>query len=141
MALVQILFICLKNYLLRRGSLNPGHSKHEYSHLITPEGELYLQLLLAEEVDLTLEELCNRYEEAYGVRVSLGTLYNTLKRLNITRKKKTFSDPKKKTRKVKMEKENYDEQLKKIAPDKCVYLDETGSCINMSPTYGRSSCL
>ena len=96
----------LKKLFFETGSLNPRYSTHEYSHLITSEGELYLQLLLAEEVDLTLEELGKRYEEAYGVQVSIGTLYNTLKKLNITRKKKTFSDPKKKTRRVKMEKEN-----------------------------------
>jgi transposase len=128
----------LKQLFFKTGSLEPYKRTTWVARLITPEGEQYLQLLLAEEVDLTLEELGNRYEEAYGVRVSIGTLYNTLKKLNITRKKKTFSDPKKKTRRVKMEKENYDEQLEKIEPEKRFYLDETGSCINMSPAYGRS---
>jgi len=52
-----------------------------------------VSLLLSKEIDLTLEELCNRYEQAYGVRVSIGTMYNTLERLNITRKKKTFYGP------------------------------------------------
>ena len=128
----------LKKLFIETGSLNPRDRQYEYTHLITPEGELYLQLLLAEEVDLTLEELCNRYEEAYGVRVSIGTLFNTLKKLNITRKKKKYSDPKKNTNDVKAKKENYDEQLAKIKPEKRFYLDETGSCTNMSPAYGRS---
>lgn len=128
----------LKQLFFRTGSLKPCKRTTWVARLITPEGELYLQLLLAKEVDLTLEELCNRYEEAYGVRVSIGTMYNTLKKLNITRKKKTFSDPKKKTVKVKIKKENYDEQLEKIEPEKRFYLDETRSCINMSPAYGRS---
>lgn len=128
----------LINKFIETGNLNPSVHKYEYPHLITPEGELYLQVLLAKEVDLKLEELCNRYEEAYGVRVSIGTMYNTLKKLNITRKKKTFSDPKKNTEHVKIKKENYDEQLEKIEPEKRFYSDETGSCINMSPAYGRS---
>jgi transposase len=123
---------------IETGGLVPRENKYEYTHLITQEGEIYLQLLLAEEVDLTLEDLCNRYEEDYGVRVSIGTMYNTLEKLNITRKKKTFYDPKKDTKEVKIKKEIYDVQLEKIEPENRYYLDETGSCTNMSPTYGRS---
>jgi transposase len=130
-------------YLLTRlfietGSLNPRDTPLEHPHLITPEGEMYLSLLLSKENDLTLAELCDRYEQAYGVRISIGTMYNTLEHLNITRKKKTFSDPKKNSDAAKAEKENYDAQLKTIEPDKRFYLDETGSCLNMILLYGRS---
>jgi len=128
----------LKKLFIETGSLNPRCHKIEHSNLITPEGEMYLQLLLIEDVDLTIEELCNCYEEAYGVRVSIGTMFNTLKKLDITRKKKKYSDPKKNTVIVKAEKENYDDQLEKIEPEKRFYLDETSSCTNMSPAYGRS---
>ena len=103
----------LKKLFIETGSLNPRCHKIEHSNLITPEGEMYLQLLLIEDVDLTIEELCNCYEEAYGVRVSIGTMFNTLKKLDITRKKKKYSDPKKNTVIVKAEKENYDDQLEK----------------------------
>lgn len=130
--------LLLKKQFIETGSLEPRERKRNTPHLITPEGELYLQLLLCENVDLTLEELRDRYEDAYGVRVSIGTLFNTLKKLNITRKKKTFSDPKKNTEDVKRKKENYDRQLEKIPLEKRLYLDETGSCLNMSSAYGRS---
>jgi transposase len=130
--------LLLKKQFIETGSLESRERKRDAPHLITPEGELYLQLLLCENVDLTLEELRDRYEDAYGVRVSIGTMFNTLKKLNITRKKKTFSDPKKNTDDVKRKKENYDQQLEKIEPEKRLYLDETGSCLNMSPAYGRS---
>lgn len=130
-------------YLLRclfneTGSLTPKPHPLEHPHLITPEGEMYLITLLIDEKDLTLAELCDRYEEAYGVRVSIGTMYNTLERLNITRKKKTFSDPKKNSAAIKAAKEDYDAQLKAIEPSNRLYLDETGSCLNMCPLYGRS---
>ena len=128
----------LKKQFTETGSLEPRERKRKASRLMTPEGELYLQLLLSENADLTLEELRDRYEKTYGVRVSIGTLFNTLKKLNITRKKKTFSDPKKKTDEVKRKKENYDRQLENIEPEKRLYLDETGTCLNMSPAYGRS---
>lgn len=128
----------LRQLFIETGNLNPRDHPHEHPHLITPEGEMYLGLLLSEENDLTLEGLCDRYEQAYGVRVSIGTMYNTLERLNITRKKKTFSDPKKNSDAAKAEKENYDAQLETIGLDKRLYLDETGSCLNMAPLYGRS---
>lgn len=128
----------LKQLYLETGALEPRECPSEYPHLITPEGEKYLQLLLSEEVDLTLEGLRNRYEEAFGVRVSIGTMYNLLEKLNITRKKKTFSDPKKNTLEVETKKESYDKQLAEIESEKRFYLDETGSCMNMTLLYGRS---
>ncbi len=128
----------LTKLFVETGSLNPRVNLFEHTRLITPEGEMYLCLLLNKEADLTLEELCNRYEQTYGVRVSIGTMYNTLERLNITRKKKTFYDPNKNSDAAKVEKEHYDAQLKIIAPEKRIYLDETGSCLNMTLLYGRS---
>jgi transposase len=123
---------------IETGSLNPKTSKYEYPHLISSEGEMYLQLIISKQPDLTLEELCDHYYEVYQVRVSTATMCNTLKKMNITRKKITFSDPKKNTDKVRIKKQNYDEQLKKIEPEKRFYLDETGSCLNMSLFFGRS---
>jgi transposase len=117
------------------GSLNPRAPLYDRPYLITPEGETFLQLLLAQEVDLTLEEIRYRYENVFGILVSMGTMYNTLERLNFSRKKKTFSDPKKSTAEVK---EEYFEKLEAIPPEKRFYLDETGCCLNMTPLYGRS---
>lgn len=128
----------LKCLFVETGSLTPRDYPLERSHLITPEGELYLGLLLSEENDLTLAELIDRYELAYGVRVSMGTMFNTLEHLNITRKKKTFSDPKKNSDAAQVDKKNYDKQLETIGPEQRLYLDETGSCLNMTPLYGRS---
>ena len=131
-------------YLLQKlfyetGSLEPRINLDERPHLITGEGEMYLSLLLTKECDLTLAELCDRYEQAYGVRVSIGTMFNTLERMNITRKKKTFTDPKKNSETALEKKKEYDAQLEKIEPDNRLYIDETGSCLNMTPLYGRSA--
>jgi len=117
------------------GSLNPRAPLYDRPYLITPAGETFLQLLLAQEVDLTLEEIRYRYESVFGILVSMGTMYNTLERLNFSRKKKTFSDPKKSSAEVE---EKYFEKLETIPPEKRFYLDETGSCLNMTTLYGRS---
>ena len=57
-------------------------------HAVSPAGELYLQILLVEDVDLTLAQLCDRYEETYGVRVGVTTMHHTLKRLDYSLKKR-----------------------------------------------------
>lgn len=125
----------LRKLFIETGSLNPRVNSYEHPYLITIEGETYLRLLLSKEVDLTLEEIRQRYADAFGILVSIGTIYNTLERLNFSFKKKTFSDPKESPANVK---EEYAEKLKAIDIDKRFYLDETGSCLNMTPLYGRS---
>lgn len=46
--------------------------------------------LVSHENDLTLDELRDRYKAAYDVKVSTGTMCNTLRRMGITRKKVIF---------------------------------------------------
>jgi hypothetical protein len=65
---------------------------------VSPEGELYLQALLRETVDLTLEDLCARYTETYQVSVSPSTMHATLKHLKVTRKRTSHSAPKRVTK-------------------------------------------
>lgn len=78
----------LKKLYFETGNLAPRPAPTTHAHAVSGEGELYLQILLLEEVDLTLDELCTRYEKTYGVRVGITTMHNTLKRLNLTRKKR-----------------------------------------------------
>jgi transposase len=59
-----------------------------HEHAVSPEGELYLQILLLDDADLTLAQLCGRYEETYGVRVGITTMHNTLKRMDYSLKKR-----------------------------------------------------
>jgi transposase len=77
----------LRRLFCETGTLNPRPPGAARPRSVSPEGELFLQVLLRETVDLTLEELCAQYAEAYGVPVSVATMHATLKRLKITRKK------------------------------------------------------
>lgn len=130
----------LRKRFLETGSLEPIEKKdrRQRKRLISEEGEMFIRLLISEQNDLTLSELCDRYYETYKVKVAVSTMFNTLKRLKITLKKKSFSDPKKDTEENKEKKQNYDENIRQIDPDKIFFLDETGSCLNMSPSRGRS---
>jgi transposase len=78
----------LKKLFFETGGVVPRPPQKVNRRAVSPAGELYLQALLAEEVDLTLDELCERYESAYGVRIGVTTMHNTLKRLGFTRKKR-----------------------------------------------------
>lgn len=128
----------LKKLFVETGSLQPRPPTHDPPYAVSPEGEMHLRLLLSANVDMTLEELCDCHERIYGQRVGVTTMHNTLKRLNITRKRKTFRDPKRNTAQAEADKLNYDAQVEPVEPDNRLYLDETGSCLNMALAYGRS---
>jgi transposase len=111
----------LKQLYYATGDVAPRPARAVHAHSVSPQGELYLQLLLSEAVDLTLGELCDRYEQAYGVRVGVSTMHGTLKRMGYSRKK-TLYDPHRDDE----EKASYIGQLEGVEVEDRVYLDEMG---------------
>jgi transposase len=91
----------IKRLFFETGEVKPRARAREYSHLISPEGELYLQVLMIEKPDMTLEELRHEYQQAYGINVSMGTMFNTLKKLRFSYKKKPSLIPAKLNRVIK----------------------------------------
>jgi transposase len=91
----------LKKLFIETGQLAPKPCQTGRRRAVSAEGELYLQALLREEVDLTLEALRERYAHTYGVTVSVGTMFNTLRRLRITRKKSPPTIPRRTARSIK----------------------------------------
>ena len=78
---------CVANYLLLRtatGSLRPRPNPGGRAPAIAPERYDEVRQLLAAQPDLTLEQLRDRL----GVTCSLAAVCRTLKKLNLTRKKK-----------------------------------------------------
>ena len=128
----------LKKLFYETGGIEPRPCNAVHAHAVSPEGELYLKTLILEEADLTLERLCELYEQAYGVRVGVTTMHFTLKRMGLTYKKKTFHDPKQGGEGADDIKDSYACQLEGVAPEDRIYLDETGSSLNLSLDYGRS---
>lgn len=66
----------------RRGGNNPPK--------IDQKGEDHLREWLANEPDLTLNELCHRYTAHFSISVSKSALDRTLKRMKMTYKKKSL---------------------------------------------------
>ena len=77
----------LKQLYCETGDIAPRQRNTTPDRLISPEGELWLQALLAETPDLSLAELCVKYEGIYGIPVSISTMHNTLKRMEYSFKK------------------------------------------------------
>ena len=77
----------LKQLYYETGDIAPRQRNTTPDRLISPEGELWLQALLAETPDLSLAELCVKYEGIYGIPVSISTMHNTLKRMEYSFKK------------------------------------------------------
>jgi transposase len=128
----------IKRLFIETGDFKPRPRTRQYPYLITPEGELYIQLLIYDNPDITLRQLCEEYESEYGVKVSIATMSNTLKRLGFVRKKKVFYDPKKIKPGAEKLKKEYDRKLHEILPQNRFYLDETGFYLNMTSRLGWS---
>jgi transposase len=84
----------LQKRFIETGQLAPKPRRAGRPRVVSGEGELFLCVLLREQVDLTLEELRERYAAAFGVSVSLGAMHGTLKRLGLTLKKSPPTTPK-----------------------------------------------
>ena len=75
------------------GNLSPkpvggGPTRH-----IDEEGDAWLKAQVAVHNDRTLQEWCDAYAAAHGVKVSVATMCRTLARLGLTRKKSPSSRP------------------------------------------------
>ena len=77
----------LKKLFYETGGVAPRWRNTVPDRLISPEGGLWLQALLAETPDLSLAELCGKYKDVYGILVSTSTMHNTLKRMEYSFKK------------------------------------------------------
>ena len=98
------------------------------------EGTARLLALVRQQPDATLTEL----RDQLGVDCNIVTIFRTLKRMGITRKKKTrFADERDSPR-VQEQRRVFCEVMAAVDPDHMVFIDETGATTAMSRTYGRA---
>ena len=84
----------------------------------------------------TLQERRAWLEATHGVSVSIGTMWNTLRRIEITRKKKTFEASERARADIACSRILWDWLRRKLDLRKLVFLDETWLKTNMSRLYG-----
>ena len=74
--------------LKETGTIYPKPHGKGRNPSIKPEGETFIRKLIEKQPDLILEEICIEYNKSFEYAVTRSTIDRTLKRMNITRKKK-----------------------------------------------------
>jgi transposase len=84
--------------------------------------------------DATLEEHCRLWEAQTGVKVSISTMSDAIKRLKWTWKKKTVEASERKEE----ERQAFREKVKELDGNTCRIIDETGSNLALTRRYARA---
>lgn len=93
-----------------------------------------LRAAIAENPDATLHEV----REAIGFEGCLMTVWRTIKRLNITRKKKSVRAQEQLDPEIIAQRQEWSEWMGVVDPDRFVFLDESHAKTTMTRRYGRS---
>jgi transposase len=96
-----------------------------------PDDHRRLAALIQEQPDATLKRL----KERGGFTCSLKTLWHALRQQGLTRKKKALHADERDRPDVQTKRRTFRRKVKKIAPQRLVFVDETGVNTAMTPTY------
>jgi transposase len=96
-----------------------------------PDDMQRLAELIGKQPDATLEQL----RERGGFQCSLTTIWRGLRRLGLTRKKKTLHADEQGRPDVQKKRRSFRRKVKQIEPQRLVFVDETGVTTAMTPAY------
>jgi transposase len=128
---------CITRLLqLRRqtGSIEPRPHGGGKAPALGHDGLERLRRLVQERPDATLRQL----RDGLGVGGSIMIVSRALKKLGITRKKKTRHADERDRPAVRRERKAFRREVEAIEPRRLVFVDETGVTTAMTPTYGRA---
>src|SRR3954447_13857541 len=121
--------------LLRRrrdaGTLDPKPHGGGPTSALGPDDQQRLQQLIREQPDATLEQL----RQFGGFTCSLTTLWRALRRRDLTRKKKTLHADERDRPDVQQKRRCFRREVKRIEPERLVFVDETGGTTAMTSAY------
>src|SRR4051795_10565231 len=121
--------------LLRRrrdaGTLDPKPHGGGPTPVLDPDAQQRLHQLIREQPDATLEQL----RQLGGFTCSLTPLWRALRRRDLTRKKKTLHADERDRPDVQKKRRPFRREIKKIEPERLVFVDETGVTTAMTPAY------
>ena len=90
---LEYLVYRLKQRYREAGTLAPRPHGGGQGPLVDEAGGEFIRTVLAEASDLTLNELCERYEGRFAGKVSKSSRDRALRRLDLTRKKRPSTTP------------------------------------------------
>jgi transposase len=122
----------------KEGTLSPRkRNAATYYHIVSEEGKNFLTSEIEKRNDITLEELRQKYLARFNQDISVPTVHYHLAKLNITHKK-SFYDPNKLKEEVQEKRKIFVKNIINIPKKDRNFLDETGTCMNMTQQYARS---
>jgi transposase len=121
---------------LRRQSRSLKPRPHGGGHppALDHAGQKRLRQWVRKQPDATLQELAGRV----GVRCSRMAIFRTLRKLKITRKKKSLHAQQRDSPRLRRKRRAFREEVATVDPEHLVFIDETGANTAMTRTYGRA---
>lgn len=113
------------------GTLDPKPHGGGPPPVLGPDDQKRLEELIREQPDATLEQL----RQKGGFTCSLTTLWRFLRRQQLTRKKKSQHASERDRPDVQKERRSFRRKVKRIEPERLVFVDETGVTTAMTPAY------
>lgn len=120
------------------GSMAPKPHGGGHPPTIKEKDYEILRKIVEENPDATIEELCDLFEKQCHIKPSKAGMHRTLKKLNLTRKKKTFHASEQEREDVQQKRKEFKAKMSKVGPRCLVFIDETGVNIAMDRDYARS---
>jgi transposase len=120
------------------GTLAPKVRQEQSKPKLGPDHCQLLKELVEENNDATLEELAAFVQEKTQILVGKSTIDRTLKRLGITRKKKTLTPSAKGSQRVQSERFEYWQTVSELPVEDFIFIDESGLHLAMTRTHARS---
>ena len=121
---------------LRRetGSIDPRSHGGGQPPALDHDGLERLRRLVQDRPDATLQEL----REQLGLGGSIMIVWRALRKLDITRKKKSKHADERDDPDVRKKRRSFRKEIAAVAPGRLVFVDETGVTTAMTPTYARA---
>jgi transposase len=113
------------------GTIEPKPHGGGPAPVLGPDDHRRLAALIEEQPDATLKRL----QQRGGFTCSLKTLWHALRQRGLTRKKKTLHADEQDRPDVQTKRRSFRRKVKKIEPERLVFVDETGLNTAMTPTY------
>ncbi len=135
---LNFVWLLLQRYL-NTDSVDPKPHGGGHPLTLTPERLAILRELVEQQNDATLQELGERFQQRTGIRVSRETIARGLRRLRITRKKKTFlATEREKDPEIVKERQNFIQALPEKEVHRLVVIDECSINLGRVRDYGRA---
>jgi transposase len=116
------------------GSVAPKPHGGGHPPALDPHGREKLRQAVRDQPDATLAELAHRV----GVSCSRTAIFRTLRKLKITRKKKSLHATQRDSPRVRRKRRAFRRTVAALDPNHLVFVDETGANTAMTRRYGRA---